>query len=68
LLQAVNALMDYNLVWSSSCGSGGRLPGRRDIISVSAAIEASTVSRIFGITTAEATILDAATTTDLASN
>jgi hypothetical protein len=42
-------------------------PDDADIITVSGAIEASSVSRIFGVTTDDSTILDAATTTDLAS-
>ena len=42
-------------------------PSDTDIISVAAAIEAASVSRIFGVTSADSTILDAATTTDLAS-
>lgn len=68
LLQAVNALMDYNAWYGLHLAvPADDYPDDAAIISVSAAIEASTVSRIFGITTAEATILDAATTTDLAS-
>lgn len=68
LLQAVNALMDYNSWYGLHLAiPEADYPGDADIISVAAAIEASTVSRIFGITTDEATILDAATTTDLAS-
>lgn len=68
VLQAVNSLMDYN----SWYGLHLAVPeadylSDADIISVAAAVEASTVSRIFGITTDEDTILDAATTTDLAS-
>ncbi len=68
LLQAVNALMDYNSWYGLHLAvPEADYPVDADIISVAAAIEASTVSRIFGITTDEATILDAATTTDLAS-
>ncbi len=68
LLEAVNALMDYNAWYGLHLAvPEADYPNDADIITVSAAIEASTVSRIFGITTAEATILDAATTTDLAS-
>ncbi|ELO0970668.1 DUF3383 family protein [Raoultella ornithinolytica] len=68
LLQAVNALMDYNSWYGLHLAvPESDYPVDADIISVAAAIEASTVSRIFGITTDEATILDAATTTDLAS-
>ncbi|HGV3451954.1 TPA: DUF3383 family protein [Raoultella planticola] len=68
LLQAVNALMDYNSWYGLHLAvPEADYPVDADIISVAAAVEASTVSRIFGITTDEATILDAATTTDLAS-
>lgn len=68
LLEAVNALMDYNAWYGLHLAvPDADYPNDADIITVSAAIEASTVSRIFGITTDEATILDAATTTDLAS-
>ncbi|OAZ21156.1 hypothetical protein AYK88_20795 [Klebsiella aerogenes] len=68
LLEAVNALMDYNAWYGLHLAvPEADYPNDADIITVSAAIEASTVSRIFGITTDEVTILDAATTTDLAS-
>lgn len=68
LLEAVNVLMDYNAWYGLHLAvPEADYPNDADIITVSAAIEASTVSRIFGITTDEATILDAATTTDLAS-
>ena len=68
LLQAVNALMDYNSWYGLHLAvPEADYPADADIISVAAAVEASTVSRTFGITTDEATILDAATTTDLAS-
>ncbi|WP_213709545.1 DUF3383 family protein [Klebsiella aerogenes] len=68
LLEAVNALMDYNAWYGLHLAvPEADYPNDADIITVSAAIESSTVSRIFGITTDEATILDAATTTDLAS-
>ena len=68
LLEAVNALMDYNAWYGLHLAvPEADYPDDASIITVSAAIEASTVSRIFGITTDEAAILDAATTTDLAS-
>ncbi|NPD58848.1 DUF3383 family protein [Klebsiella aerogenes] len=68
LLEAVNALMDYNAWYGLHLAvPDADYPDDATIITVSAAIEASTVSRIFGITTDEVTILDAATTTDLAS-
>lgn len=68
LLEAVNALMDYNAWYGLHLAvPEADYPDDATIITVSAAIEASTVSRIFGITTDEATILDAAITSDLAS-
>ncbi|HGW1779357.1 TPA: DUF3383 family protein [Klebsiella pneumoniae] len=68
LLEAVNALMDYNVWYGLHLAvPEADYPDDATIITISAAIEASTVSRIFGITTDAATILDAATTTDLAS-
>lgn len=68
VLQAVNSLMDYNSWYGLHLAvPEADYPSDADIISVAAAVEASTVSRIFGITTNEATILDAATATDLAS-
>ena len=68
LLEAVNALMDYNAWYGLHLAvPEADYPDDATIITVSAAIEASTVSRIFGITTDEATILEAETTTDLAS-
>lgn len=68
VLQAVNTLMDYNSWYGLHLAvPEANYPADADIISVAAAVEASTVSRIFGITSAAATILDAATTTDLAS-
>ena len=68
VLQAVNAMMDYNSWYGLHIAvPEADYPVDADIISVAAAIEASTVSRIFGITSDAATILDAATTTDLAS-
>ena len=68
VLQAVNTLMDYNSWYGLHLAvPEADYPADADIISVAAAVEASTVSRIFGITSAAATILDAATTTDLAS-
>ncbi|EFU5026523.1 DUF3383 domain-containing protein [Salmonella enterica] len=67
LLQAVNALLDYN------SGYGLHLavpvadyPDDADLISVSSAIESATVSRILAITSSEADILSSAVETDLA--
>lgn len=68
LLQAVNALMDYNSWYGLHLAvPEADYPEDTDIISVAAAVEASGVSRIFGITTDEAGTLVAATTTDLSS-
>ncbi|MDD9238246.1 DUF3383 family protein [Enterobacter roggenkampii] len=68
LLQAVNALMDYNSWYGLHLAvPEADYPVDADIINVAAAIEAATVSRIFGITTNDAETLVAATTTDLAS-
>lgn len=68
LLQAVNALMDFNSWYGLHLAvPEADYPTDTDIISVAAAIEAASVSRIFGITTNEADTLVAATTTDLSS-
>lgn len=68
LLQAVNALLDWNSWYGLHLAVPvADYPSDTDIISVAAAIEATSVSRIFGVTSADSTILDAATTTDLAS-
>jgi hypothetical protein len=68
LLQAVNALLDWNSWYGLHLAVPvADYPSDTDIISVAAAIEAASVSRIFGVTSADSTILDAATTTDLAS-
>lgn len=57
LLEAVNALMDYNVWYGLHLAvPEADYPDDATIITVSAAIEASTVSRIFGITTDAATI------------
>ncbi|WP_024141045.1 DUF3383 family protein [Salmonella enterica] len=68
LLEAVNALMDFNSWYGLHLAvPEADYPTDTDIISVAAAVEASGVSRIFGITTDEAGTLVAATTTDLSS-
>lgn len=68
LLQAVNALLDYNSWYGLHLAvPEADFPSDADIIPVAAAIEASTVSRIFGITTDEADTLVASVTTDLSS-
>lgn len=68
LLEAVNALMDYNSWYGLHLAvPEADYPDDADIIPVSAAIEAATVSRIFAITSAEASILSSSDDTDLAS-
>lgn len=68
LPQAVNAIMDYNSWYGLHLSvDEADYPEDADLISVAAAIEASTVSRIFGVTTAAPDTLVAATTTDLSS-
>lgn len=68
LLQAVNTLLDYNVWYGLHLAvPENDYPEDADIISVSAAIEAATVSRILAITSDEADILSAAVETDLAS-
>lgn len=68
LPQAVNAILDFNSWYGLNLAvDEADYPADADLISVAAAIEASTVSRIFGITTANPDTLVAATTTDLAS-
>ncbi|MDH8538541.1 DUF3383 family protein, partial [Klebsiella pneumoniae] len=63
-----NALLDWNSWYGLHLAVPvADYPSDTDIISVAAAIEAASVSRIFGVTSADSTILDAATTTDLAS-
>ncbi|KAB0554605.1 DUF3383 family protein [Pantoea stewartii] len=68
LLEAVNALMDYNSWYGLHLAVPEvDYPDDADIIPISAAIEAATVSRIFAITTAEESILSSSDDTDLAS-
>lgn len=67
LLQAVNALLDYNSWYGLHLAVPvGDYPDDADLISVSAAIESATVSRILAITSSEADILSSALETDLA--
>jgi hypothetical protein len=67
LLQAVNALLDYNSWYGLHLAVPvGDYPDDADLISVSAAIESATVSRILAITSSEADILSSAVETDLA--
>ncbi|WP_431022036.1 DUF3383 domain-containing protein [Erwinia rhapontici] len=68
LLEAVNALMDYNAWYGLHIAvPEADYPTDAEIIGVAAAIQAASVSRIFGITTDEPETLVAATTTDLSS-
>ncbi|EOV0985527.1 DUF3383 family protein [Edwardsiella piscicida] len=68
LLEAVNALLDYNSWYGLHLAvPEADYPADADIITVSAAVEAATVSRIFAITTNEETVMVAADTTNLAS-
>ena len=67
LLQAVNALLDYNSWYGLHLAvPEADYPDDADMISVSAAIESATVSRILAITSSEADILSSAVETDLA--
>lgn len=68
LLEAVNALLDYNSWYGLHLAvPEGDYPSDTDMIAVSAAIESATVSRILAITSDEADIMSAAIETDLAS-
>lgn len=68
LQQAVNAIMDFNSWYGLHLAvEEADYPADAELIGAAAAIEASTVSRIFGITTGEPETLVAATTTDLSS-
>ena len=68
LLKAVNALMDYSNWYGLHLAvPEDDYPSDADLISVAAAIEASTVSRIFGITIDDPDTLVATATEDLPS-
>lgn len=68
LLEAVNALMDYNSWYGLHMAlPEDSYPADTDIIPISAAIEAATTSRIFAVTSDEADIMASAVDTDLAS-
>lgn len=68
LLQAVNALMDYNSWYGMHLTLPEvDYPSDADIIPVSAAIEAATVSRIFAISSNETDILSSSVDTDISS-
>ncbi|EKI5134048.1 DUF3383 family protein [Salmonella enterica subsp. enterica serovar Cubana] len=67
LLQAVNALLDYNSWYGLHLAVPvADYPDDADLISVSSAIDSATVSRILAITSSEADILSSAVETDLA--
>lgn len=67
LLQAVNALLDYNSWYGLHLAVPvADYPDDADLIAVSSAIESATVSRILAITSSEADILSSAVETDLA--
>ncbi|MGC4125019.1 DUF3383 family protein [Enterobacter sp.] len=68
LLQAVNALLDHNSWYGLHLAvPEADYPDDADLIAVSAAIEASTVSRILAITSADTAVMDSAVDTDLSS-
>ncbi|MCA6999490.1 DUF3383 family protein [Dickeya solani] len=68
ILQAVNSLMDYTSWYGLHLAvPEADYPTDAELISVVSAIQASTVSRIIGITTDESDTLVASVTTDLAS-
>ncbi|HAN8704329.1 TPA: DUF3383 domain-containing protein [Escherichia coli] len=68
LLEAVNALLDYNVWYGLHIAvPEADYPVDTDIISVSAAIEAATVSRILAVTSDDTDVMSAAVATDLAS-
>ncbi|BBT72372.1 DUF3383 family protein [Klebsiella sp. WP8-S18-ESBL-06] len=68
LLEAVNALLDYNSWYGLHLAvPEADYPPDADILPVCAAIESATVSRILALTSANATVMDASVSTDLAS-
>lgn len=68
LQQAINTLLDFNSWYGLHLAlPADDYPADDAVIAVAAAIEAATVSRIFGITTDDTAVMVAATTTDLAS-
>lgn len=67
IMDAINALMDYNSWYGLHIAvPEADYPTDADVISIAAAIEAAGVSRIFGVTTDDAEVMDASSTTDLA--
>ncbi|WP_439291732.1 MULTISPECIES: DUF3383 family protein [Rahnella] len=71
VVQAVNACLQYTnwygLVVADDVASGEDVLDADDVISVAKLIEASSLSRIFGVTSAEAGIISSTSTTDVAS-
>ncbi len=71
VVQAVNACLQYTnwygLVVADDVASGEDVLDADDVISVAKLIEASSLSRIFGVTSADANIISSTSTTDVAS-
>lgn len=71
VVQAVNACLQYTnwygLVVADDVASGEDVLDADDVISVAKLIEASSLSRIFGVTSAAAEIISSTSTTDVAS-
>lgn len=71
VVQAVNACLQYTnwygLVVADDVASGEDVLDADDVISVAKLIEASSLSRIFGVTSADAGIISSTSTTDVAS-
>ena len=67
LLQAVNALLDYNSWYGLHLAVDAEIyPDDEDLLQVCDAVESATTSRILAITSDDADILDSAVKTDLA--
>ncbi|WP_312058776.1 DUF3383 family protein [Pantoea septica] len=68
LLQAVNALLDYNSWYGLHLAVDAEIyPTDAELLQVCDAVESATTSRILAITSDDADILDSAASTDLAS-
>lgn len=71
VVKAVNACLQhtnwYGLVVADDVASGEDVLEADDVISVAKLIEASSLSRIFGVTSADADIISSTSTTDVAS-
>ncbi|EFU7669559.1 DUF3383 domain-containing protein, partial [Escherichia coli] len=66
IVQAVNACLQYTN-WYGLVVAGGDVLDADDVIEVAKLIEASSISRIFGVTSADAEIISTTSTTDVAS-